>query len=99
MSGIRAWGPTIIFIGKETRVLIIDFECDTPTREAVEDTVRLIKDLQQDFGLTTLYATSNLEDAKILADRIAFLDHGRLIGVEEPEVAEALVASIADTDS
>ena len=59
---------------------------------------RWIKDLQQDFGLTTLYATSNLEDAKVLGDRIAFLDRGRLIGVEKPEVAEALVASAADPE-
>ena len=86
-------------IVREPKVLIMDEPVVNLVPEHQADTVRLIKDLQQDFGLTTLYATSNLEDAKILADRIAFLDHGRLIGVEEPEVAEALVASIADTDS
>ncbi|AZL10446.1 ABC transporter ATP-binding protein [Brevibacterium aurantiacum] len=84
---------------RQPKVLIMDEPVVNLVPEHQADTLRLVKDLQQEFGLTTLYATANLEDAKVLGDRIAFLDHGRLIGVEKPEVAEALVASISDVDS
>lgn len=84
---------------RRPKVLIMDEPVVNLVPEQQSETLALIKELQQEFGLTTIYATSDLEDAKILGDRIAFLDHGRLIGVETPELAEAIVASISDTDS
>ena len=84
---------------RRPKVLIMDEPVVNLVPEQQAETLSLIKDLQQEFGLTTIYATSNLEDAKVLGDRIAFLDHGRLIGVEKPDLAEALVASVSDTDS
>ncbi|WP_436325972.1 ABC transporter ATP-binding protein [Brevibacterium sp. FAM 27836] len=84
---------------RRPKVLIMDEPVVNLVPEQQSETLALIKKLQQEFGLTTIYATSDLEDAKILGDRIAFLDHGRLIGVETPELAEAIVASISDTDS
>lgn len=83
---------------REPKVLIMDEPVVNLVPEDKSDTLALVKDLQQEFNLTTLYATSNLDDAKVLGDRIAFLDRGRLIGVENPEVAEALVASATDSD-
>lgn len=84
---------------RKPKVLIMDEPVVNLVPEHQTETLALIKDLQQEFGLTTLYATADLDDAKVLGDRIAFLDHGSLIGVEKPEVAEALVASVSDMDS
>lgn len=81
---------------RSPKVLIMDEPVVNLVPEDQADTLALVKDLQQEFHLTTLYATANLDDAKVLGDRIAFLDHGHLIGVEKPEVAEALLSSIAD---
>lgn len=84
---------------RRPKVLIMDEPVVNLVPEQQAETLALIKQLQQEFGLTTIYATSDLEDAKVLGDRIAFLDRGRLIGVETPDLAEALVASVSDTDS
>ena len=84
---------------RRPKVLIMDEPVVNLVPEQQTETLSLIKQLQQEFELTTIYATSDLEDAKVLGDRIAFLDRGRLIGVETPDLAEALVASVSDTDS
>src|SRR5699024_7734988 len=84
---------------RKPKVLIMDEPVVNLVPEQQAETLSLIKDLQQEFELTTIYATSDLEAAKFLGDRIALLDRGRLIGVEKPELAEALVASVPDSDS
>ncbi|WP_309132243.1 ABC transporter ATP-binding protein [Brevibacterium sp.] len=83
---------------RQPKVLIMDEPVVNLVPEDQAETLKLVKDLQQEFKLTTLYATANLEDAKVLGDRIAYLENGHLIGVEKTEVAEALVASSSDVD-
>ena len=41
--------------------------------------------LQQGYGVTALYATHDQEDAMALADRVAVMNHGRILQVGTPE--------------
>jgi ABC-type sugar transport system ATPase subunit len=48
---------------------------DSASRSMMRNEIRL---LQRGYGVTTLYATNDQEDAMALADRIAVIDEGRL---------------------
>ena len=46
----------------------------------------LIRSLQQEMGITTIFVTHDQEEAVVLADRIALILEGRMKQYEEPEV-------------
>jgi len=54
---------------------------DAAQRRTVRGEIRL---LQRGYGVTTIYATNDQEDAMALADRIAVIDEGRLRQVGTP---------------
>ncbi len=55
---------------------------DVPTRLELQG---LIRDLQRQFGIPTLFVTHNLAEAMFLADRLAVVDRGRLLQVGPPK--------------
>ncbi len=46
----------------------------------------LIRSLQQDIGITTIFVTHDQEEAVVLADRVALILDGRLKQYDEPEM-------------
>jgi len=73
--------PRVIFLDEPTTGL------DPRSRRAVWDVIRaLVAD-----GVTIFLTTQYLEEADHLADRIALLDHGRLIAEGTPEQLKRLV--------
>lgn len=55
---------------------------DATNRRMMRGEIRL---LQRGYGVTTLYATNDQEEAMVLADRIAVIDEGRLRQVSPPQ--------------
>ena len=57
-----------------------------------------LRALQQSLGLTSVYVTHDQEEALALADRIAMMQHGRIVQIGAPDdiYAKPLSASIAD---
>lgn len=57
-----------------------------------------LRELQQSLGLTSVYVTHDQEEALALADRIAMMQHGRIVQIGSPDdiYAKPLSASIAD---
>jgi iron(III) transport system ATP-binding protein len=57
-----------------------------------------LRELQTRLGLTSVYVTHDQEEALALADRIAMMQHGRIVQVGAPNeiYAKPLSASIAD---
>jgi ABC-2 type transport system ATP-binding protein len=68
--------PEIIFLDELTTGL------DPQARRAMWDLVREIRDQGRTIFLTTHY----MEEAERLCDRVAILDHGRIVALDTPEV-------------
>jgi len=67
------------------RVLLLDepmAHVDPPTKRRLRTEIRT---LQRGYGVTTIYATNDPEEAVVMADRIAALDHGSLEQLGEPQ--------------
>jgi ABC-type Fe3+/spermidine/putrescine transport system ATPase subunit len=67
------------------RVLLLDeplANLDTQLRSGMRD---LIRSLQRQLGLTTLFVTHDQEEAMAIADRVALMLDGRLRQVDRPE--------------
>jgi molybdate/tungstate transport system ATP-binding protein len=47
--------------------------------------VRLLKDLHKELRFTAIHVTHNIYEALSLADRIAYMESGRILGVFEPK--------------
>ena len=71
---------------------------DPVTRDALGERVR---DLHEEFGLTTVMVTHDMAEALLLADRVLVMDAGKIVADERPEalvggqggdIAQALVA-------
>ena len=68
-------------IAANARVLLLDepfSALDRPVRDALHQDLR---SLQEETGLVIVYVTHNLEDALVAGDRLALLDHGRIVQV------------------
>ena len=66
------------------RVLLMDeplSALDKPLREAMQIELRR---LHRELGLTTVYVTHDQREALTLSDRIAVIDHGRVVQVGAP---------------
>ncbi len=72
--------PEIVFLDEPTAGV------DPQSRNAIFDRVEALRDA----GLTVIYTTHYMEEAQRLCDRIAIVDHGRLLGLD---TVPALISS------
>ncbi|MBI1974217.1 ATP-binding cassette domain-containing protein [Candidatus Micrarchaeota archaeon] len=72
--------PKILFLDEPTLGL------DPQTRRAVWDQVRT---LNKKHGVTIILTTHYMEEADQLCDRIAIMDHGRIIALDTPDKLKA----------
>lgn len=68
--------PHVFFLDEPTLGL------DVQTRAATWNYIRLLK---KEFGMTIFMTTHYLEEADMLCDRIAIIDHGKIVTVGAPE--------------
>ena len=68
--------PKVLFLDEPTLGL------DVQTRAATWDYVRMLK---KEFGMTLFMTTHYLEEADALCDRIAIIDHGKIVVVGTPD--------------
>lgn len=66
--------PDVVFLDEPTAAL------DPQARRNLWDVLRAI----QDRGKTILYTTHYLDEAEILCDRVAIMDHGRILAMDTP---------------
>ena len=72
--------PKVLFLDEPTLGL------DVQTRAATWDYVRMLK---KEFGMTLFMTTHYLEEADALCDRIAIIDHGKIVVVGAPNALKA----------
>ncbi len=77
-------------VAKRPKVLLLDEPLGALDKKLREETQFELMDLQQDLGLTFMVVTHDQEEAMTMADRIAVMDHGKIMQVATPaEVYEA----------
>jgi ABC-2 type transport system ATP-binding protein len=83
LAGSMVISPRVLFLDEPTTGL------DPRSRNQVWDIIRLLVDQ----GTTVLLTTQYLEEADTLADRIAVIDHGKVIAEGTPSELKASVGS------
>jgi putrescine transport system ATP-binding protein len=71
-------------LAKKPKVLLLDEPLGALDKKLREETQFELTDLQMDLGLTFVIVTHDQEEAMTLADRIAVMDHGRIVQVGTP---------------
>ncbi|MEJ1161814.1 ABC transporter ATP-binding protein [Prosthecomicrobium sp. N25] len=71
-------------IAKKPKVLLLDEPLGALDKKLREETQFELTDLQMKLGMTFLIVTHDQEEAMTVADRIAVMDHGKLIQVATP---------------
>jgi len=69
--------PHVFFLDEPTLGL------DVQTRAATWNYIKLLK---KEYGMTILMTTHYLEEADMLCDRVAIIDHGKIVVIGAPEV-------------
>jgi putrescine transport system ATP-binding protein len=77
-------------VAKRPKLLLLDEPLGALDKKLREETQFELMDLQQELGLTFIVVTHDQEEAMTMADRMAVMDHGRIVQVGTPaEVYEA----------
>jgi putrescine transport system ATP-binding protein len=71
-------------LAKKPKVLLLDEPLGALDKKLREETQFELTDLQYDLGLTFVIVTHDQEEAMTLADRIAVMDHGKIVQVGTP---------------
>ncbi len=71
-------------LAKRPKVLLLDEPLGALDKKLREETQFELMDLQQRLGMTFLIVTHDQEEAMTVADRIAVMDHGKLVQVASP---------------
>ena len=61
---------------------------DEPTAGLDVESVRLIRELIREFnskGITIILTTHNIEEANQLCDKVAIMNHGKIVAIDRPE--------------
>lgn len=77
----------------EPRVLLLDEPTTGLDPRARRDVQAFVRALRDQHGTTVLLSTHDMQEADSLCDRVAILDHGRLVAVDTPA---RLRRSVAD---
>ncbi|HSI41844.1 MAG TPA: ABC transporter ATP-binding protein [Xanthobacteraceae bacterium] len=73
-------------LAKRPKVLLLDEPLGALDKKLREETQFELMDIQMNLGMTFLIVTHDQEEAMTVADRIAVMDHGRLVQVAPPAV-------------
>ncbi len=77
-------------LAKKPKLLLLDEPLAALDKKLREETQFELTDLQVELGMTFLIVTHDQDEAMVLADRIAVMDHGRIVQTGTPgEVYEA----------
>ena len=77
-------------LAKRPKVLLLDEPLGALDKKLREETQFELMDLQQDLGLTFVVVTHDQEEAMTMADRIAVMNHGKILQIATPpEIYEA----------
>jgi putrescine transport system ATP-binding protein len=71
-------------LAKRPKVLLLDEPLGALDKKLREETQFELTDLQMDLGLTFVIVTHDQEEAMTLADRIAVMDHGKIVQIGTP---------------
>ncbi|MFN0262515.1 ABC transporter ATP-binding protein [Tepidamorphus sp. 3E244] len=71
-------------IAKRPKVLLLDEPLGALDKKLREQTQFELIDLQQELGLTFMIVTHDQEEAMTVSDRIAVMDHGRVVQISTP---------------
>jgi putrescine transport system ATP-binding protein len=71
-------------LAKKPKVLLLDEPLGALDKKLREETQFELTDLQQKLGLTFLIVTHDQEEAMTVADRIAVMDHGKIVQIATP---------------
>jgi putrescine transport system ATP-binding protein len=71
-------------LAKKPKVLLLDEPLAALDKKLREETQFELIDVQQKLGLTFLIVTHDQEEAMTVADRIAVMDHGRIVQIAAP---------------
>ena len=74
---------------------------DEPTSGLDVKSVRLIRKLIRDFndqGTTIVLTTHNIEEADQLCDRVAIMNHGKIVAIDRPEKLRQTIQSVASLE-
>ena len=67
------------------RLLLLDEPLSSVDAMLKEELLRQVLDINRDLGLTTLYVTHDKDEALLLGQRVAIMEQGRLVQVDDPE--------------
>jgi len=74
---------------------------DEPTVGLDVESVRLIRELIREFnskGITIILTTHNIEEANQLCDKVAIMNHGRIVAIDRPEKLKNTFKSTASVE-
>jgi len=74
---------------------------DEPTAGLDVESVRLIRRLIKEFNsrdITIILTTHNIEEANQLCDRVAIMNHGRIVAIDSPEKLKSTFQSAASIE-
>ena len=71
-------------LARKPKVLLLDEPLGALDKKLREETQFELTDLQMDLGLTFIIVTHDQEEAMTLADRIAVMEHGRIVQIGTP---------------
>ncbi|GLK73570.1 ABC transporter ATP-binding protein [Ancylobacter dichloromethanicus] len=73
-------------LAKRPKVLLLDEPLGALDKKLREETQFELMDIQMELGMTFLIVTHDQEEAMTVADRIAVMNHGKLVQVDQPAV-------------
>jgi multiple sugar transport system ATP-binding protein len=76
-------------IARQPQVFLLDEPLSNLDAQLRDDTRAELKQLHQQFGITTLYVTHDQVEAMTLADRIVVLNQGRIQQIADPQTMYA----------
>ncbi|WP_186418992.1 ABC transporter ATP-binding protein [Bosea sp. CS1GBMeth4] len=71
---------------KQPKLLLLDEPLGALDKKLREETQYELMDLQADLGLTFMVVTHDQDEAMTMADRMAVMDHGRLLQIAPPDL-------------